>query len=220
MTTETPLERSGSSRPAGETGHAAAGEFQFLVDRARELGAGAAQVFPAERVVVDERVRLKCAVPVCQGYGNYLHCPPNTLSVEEFRGILARFRQALLVQVVSQRSSVDLDAGGLAGKDAAELEEELHGEPNRLLGRIITGLEAAAFKAGYPYAAAFSGGLCLLCPRCVGVASGEPCRHPFEARPSMEAVGIDVLRTAANAGLPISLSSDQPVRWTGLLLID
>jgi predicted metal-binding protein len=79
-------------------------------------------------------------------------------------------------------------------------------------------LEAEAFKAGYYYAAGFSGGICLLCPTCAGV--GNPCRHPYEARPSMEGVGIDVFKTAANAGLPIALSSDQPVRWTGLLLVE
>jgi hypothetical protein len=36
----------------------------------------------------------------------------------------------------------------------------------------------------------------------------------------MEGMGIDVFKTAAYAGLSISLSSDQPVRWTGLILVD
>ena len=64
--------------------------FAFLVDRALELGATAAALMPAERVVVDERVRLKCAGPACPGYGNYLYCPPNTMSVQEFRRTLHR----------------------------------------------------------------------------------------------------------------------------------
>jgi predicted metal-binding protein len=195
-------------------------EFLFLVEKAREFGATHAALMPADQVVVDERVRLKCTVPVCQGYGNYLHCPPNTMSVAEFRVVLGRFSVALLVQVESSRDSSDVDEAGLAGKNAAELEALLHGEPNRLLGRIINRLEAEAFKAGYYYAAGFGGGICLLCPECVGVAGGEPCRRPFEARPAMEGMGIDVFKTAAYAGLPISLSSDQPVRWTGLLLVD
>jgi predicted metal-binding protein len=192
----------------------------FLADKARDFGADAAAVMPADKVVVDERVRLKCAVPVCQGYGHYLHCPPNTFSVEEFRAVLARFAVALLVQVESPQTSVDLDEEGLAGKNAAELEALLHGEPNLRLLRVIGRLEAEAFKAGFYYASGFAGGICLLCPECVGVGSGKPCRHPYEARPSMEGVGIDVFKTAANAGLSISLSADEPVRWTGLLLVD
>ena len=194
--------------------------FAFLVDRALELGATAAALMPSERVVVDERVRLKCAVPACPGYGNYLYCPPNTMSVQEFRRTLHRYSVALLVQVESQLHSLDLDAETMAGKDLVKLEEELHGDSNRALGRIVAGLEAAAFKAGYYYATGFTGGICVLCPECVTVASGKACRRPLEARPAMEGVGIDVLKTAANAGLPISLSSDAPVKWTGLILVD
>ncbi len=195
-------------------------KFSFLLTAARELGADGVAIIEAGQVVVDERVRLKCAVPRCHGYGRYLNCPPNTLSVAEFREVLARYSSAMIVQVESSHSSLDLDDEGLAGKDLAALEEEMHGDQTRLLGRILGGLEAAALKAEYYYATGFTGGLCSLCPDCVGIAGGEPCRHPFEARPAMEGVGIDVFRTAANAGLPIALSSDQPVRWTGLLLID
>jgi len=195
-------------------------EFRFLVEAAQVYGAEVAALIPSTDVVADERVTLKCAVPVCQGYGNYLYCPPNTLSVTEFRAIRARYRAALVVQVVSGRGSEDLDTEGLARKDVSGLEEELHGEANRLLGRVISRLEADAFKAGFTYAAGFTGGICILCSDCVGVGSGEPCRHPFEARPAMEGVGIDVSATARNAGLPLALSSNEPVRWTGLLLID
>ena len=148
------------------------GSFDFLIEKAREFGADRAALIAADQVVVDERVRLKCAVPVCQGYGNYLHCPPNTMSVEEFRRTLSRYSTALVFQVESARDSTDLDAAGLAGKNVAELEALLHGEPNRLLGRIVNLLEAEAFKAGHYYAAGFSGGICLLCPTCVGV--GQP----------------------------------------------
>ena len=73
-------------------------------------------------------------------------------------------------------------------------------------------------------AAALDGGECALCPVCTAAeaAPGEPvaaCRHPFAARPSMEALGIDVVRTAAAAGLDVRFPTDEP-RWTGLLLID
>ena len=192
----------------------------LLIEKAKELGADAAVIMPAGDVVVDERVRLKCAVPVCEGYGQYLHCPPNIMSVAEFRTVLARFSTAMLVQVVSVSNSVDLDDKGLADKKISELEELYHGDANRMLGNVVTRMEAEAFKAGFPYATGFSGGLCLLCPTCVGVASGKPCRHPYEARPSMEGVGIDVYKTAERAGLPMAFSSDEPVRWTGLILLD
>lgn len=193
-------------------------EFGFLVEKALQLGATSAALLPADQVVVDERVRLKCAVPACPGYGNYLNCPPNTMSVRDFRRTLDRYSVALLVQVESDRNSLDLDPAVSAGKDLAELEAELHGESTLALGRLVGGLEAEAFKAGYYYAAGFTGGICILCPTCV--SAGQACRHPLEARPAMEGLGIDVFRTAANAGLPIELSSSAPVKWTGLVLVD
>ncbi len=83
----------------------------------------------------------------------------------------------------------------------------------------MTALESAAFKMGYRFATAFAGGDCVLCDVCVG-KDGEACRHPFEARPSMEAVGIDVVATAEAAGLAIEMPAADKPCWTGLLLID
>ncbi len=88
----------------------------------------------------------------------------------------------------------------------------------------MTQLETEALESGHALAAALDGGECALCPVCTAAeaAPGEPvaaCRHPFAARPSMEALGIDVVRTAAAAGLDVRFPTDEP-RWTGLLLVD
>src|SRR5674536_141200 len=73
--------------------------FSEFLKTASELGATAARVFDAKDVVVDERVRLKCCVPVCRNYGVSLMCPPNVMPVDEFRTVLARFQKALLIQI-------------------------------------------------------------------------------------------------------------------------
>ena len=88
------------------------------------------------------------------------------------------------------------------------------------LHRLVNKIETTAFKNGYYLAAGFIGGECNLCRECVSPKSAKPCRHPFEARPSMEAMGIDVIRTCRKAGMPVSLSSREKVRWTGLVLLD
>ena len=88
------------------------------------------------------------------------------------------------------------------------------------LHRLVNMIEAAAFKRGYYLAAGFTGGECSLCSKCISPLSGKPCRRPFEARPSMEAMGIDVIRTCSKARMPISLSSGKKVQWTGLVLLD
>jgi predicted metal-binding protein len=106
----------------------------------------------------------------------------------------------------------------VAGPRTAAYEASLTDSQNEF-ARLMTALESAAFKMGYRFATAFAGGDCVLCDVCVG-KDGEACRHPFEARPSMEAVGIDVVATAEAAGLAIEMPAADKPCWTGLLLID
>jgi predicted metal-binding protein len=109
-------------------------------------------------------------------------------------------------------------AVAVAGPQTAAYEASLTDSQNEF-ARLMTALESAAFKMGYRFATAFAGGDCVLCDVCVG-KDGEACRHPFEARPSMEAVGIDVVATAEAAGLTIEMPAADKPCWTGLLLID
>jgi predicted metal-binding protein len=173
-------------------------------------------------------------------------CPPNTPTAAETRAALARYSDTLVVQHdipltqaavdevlggtgyaeaqalrVAEGSAGAADAGGGhdgGGAQTAAYESRLRESQNEF-ARLMTALEAEAFKMGYRFAAAFAGGDCVLCDVCAG-ANGQPCKHPFEARPSMEAMGIDVVATAEAAGLAVELPADEHPRWTGLLLID
>ena len=198
--------------------------LQALVAEAEGLGADRAAPLPAVAVVVDERVNLKCRVPLCSGYGHNLMCPPAVMPADETRGVLRRYSDALVVQLDIPLTQAAVDEQ-LEGRTYAEAKADAGGveglrESQNRFAHLMTDLERAAFKLGYRYAAAFSGGECVLCDECVGQASGEACRHPFEARPSMEAVGIDVVATAAAAGLHVELPAAEHPAWTGLLLID
>ena len=73
--------------------------MEVLCKLAKKLGATNAVFFDAKGVVVDERVQLKCRVPICDDYGSNLMCPPNVMSVSEFKGVLAKYNYAVLIQV-------------------------------------------------------------------------------------------------------------------------
>ena len=196
--------------------------LQHMVSRARALGADAAAPLPAQAVVVDERVSLKCRVPLCGHYGVNLMCPPHVPTPAETREALRRYSDTLVVQ---QDIPLAQEAGGVAvaaaedgdGHDPVD-ETRLRESQNRFT-ELMSALEAEAYRMGYRFAAAFAGGDCVLCDVCAGV-TGEQCRRPGEARPSMEAVGIDVVATAQAAGLTIQVPAGDTPRWTGLLLID
>lgn len=195
--------------------------FENLTRKAKEGGATEARIVSAADIVVDSRVRLKCAVPRCSSYDRHLMCPPNLIPVEEFEEMVRRYDKALILQLEADFDSSDKVATGLTGDLCERLEDSTQTViwQNRL-HELVNQLERVAFKMGFHLAAGFIGGECRLCDECVPPKSREPCRHPFEARPSMEAMGIDVVRTCRNAGLPLDLSSPKKVRWTGLVLLD
>jgi len=195
------------------------GYLDELMEIALKAGATSAKTIPSKMVVIDERVRLKCEVPRCSGYGQYLTCPPHVMGVEAFSKILSRYEWCLLIQVEAKGiDSTDKNVDGI-DRHTLRKNSELH-LPYRLkLLEVVETVEAAAFKKGMRFATGLIGGSCALCERCVEDKFSDACRYPFRARPAMEGVGIDVFKTAQNAGLPIHLSSSNNVLWTGLVLL-
>lgn len=176
-------------------------KYSDLVSSAIAKGASKAKVFTIyQSIVLDPRVRLKCRVPLCSSYGRNLMCPPNTFTLEEMDKILSNFETALFLQIISDSGT------GFAG--AKKMHE------------LINILEKESQKLGFNFATGFIAGECKLCEECVGQNSSEPCRHPFKARPSLEGVGIDVLQTAKNIGLPFDLLDSEHITWNGLLLLE
>ena len=194
--------------------------FSQLVEVAIKAGATTAEIIPAKQVVVDERVRLKCEVPRCAGYGQFLTCPPHVIPVETFKKVLCGYKWGLIVQVEAKDIDSTDKGKGRINQTILKQYRDLHRPFKLKLLRIVETVESAAFKQGMRFASGFVGGSCILCKRCVDDKSSQPCRHPFRARPPMEAVGIDVIKTASNAGLPITLSSSSNVLWTGLVLLE
>ncbi len=175
-----------------------------LCSQAIQLGATKAKLIPVSYIVIDERVRLKCLIPLCDKYNRHMMCPPNLPSVEEFRKSLQKYSRALFVQLSLRKT------GRVSKAEIQRYGVSLH--------QIIHQLERQALFLGYPLAAGLIGGSCKLCRECVGPAG--PCRRPLMARPSIEGMGIDVIRTAKRIGLPFDFSSPNRLFWNALLLID
>jgi predicted metal-binding protein len=166
---------------------------------------------------------MKCAIPVCDGYGRCLMCPPNIMSQETFEAALERFTDAIVIQF-----EITVDKKKMEGKIGSlrlaklRLDNDYDAmltESMQTMSRALVNLERDALQLGYRFTTALSAGNCRLCDECVGPGKGKQCRHPFEARPSAEALGVDVFATAANAGMPIEFPAKRPV-WTCILLVD
>jgi len=189
-------------------------DFLVEIEKAKELktlaqsfeNIAVAKLIHTRDIEVDERVRYQCSYSGCRDYGKRFMCPPYTPSVDEFKKVLSRYYMALLVQLT----------GTIKDKDNWEPET------NRLALRlhdIVYKLEKKAFALGLPFAAGLIGGSCKLCTKCpVEKDNNARCLHREKARPSMEAMGIDVLLTCKRAGLEVTFSPDEVI-WTGLVLL-
>ena len=165
-----------------------------------DLGASGAAIIPASWVNIDERVRLKCTVPRCNRAGESPNCPPYAPDLDLVRRAIARYSWAILF-----KCDVDIESHRPRHGKSKDEEPEVfnfHKSGND----IVAALERQAFRDGYHLTMGFGGGSCVdyLCGglACQFLETGH-CRHPYKARPSMEAVGMDVLDLTARAGWPV-----------------
>ena len=84
---------------------------------------------------------------------------------------------------------------------------------------IAVRLEREVFLAGYYKAFGLGAGPCSLCDTC---AFDQGCRHAEEARPSMEACGIDVFATVRKHGFTLNVvrNHSDPQHYFGVVLVE
>ena len=202
-------------------------QFNFLKDLALELGATEAKIISANEIVVENRVVLKCRIG-CNKYGKTLMCPPYAPSVEEFRKSLNEYNYALVFKIKSQAEATPEIARMLSKKAndpclTLEMKEQLQNfwdswktDKKELLRKIVS-LEKAATTKGYTLALGFTTGSCVICDECN--LKERICLYPTEARYSAQAVGINVLQTLENAGMPITVPFKKNPESFGLVLL-
>lgn len=71
------------------------------------------------------------------------------------------------------------------------------------------------------YGAQFAFGLCL-CVLCEQCAYPEPCKFPHRARPSMDGLGIDVVKTVEQLGFQVEFDAQGILlpAWYTMVLLD
>jgi len=94
----------------------------------------------------------------------------------------------------------------------------IHCKGNVRPSKLIVKLEREIFLSGFYKALGFGAGPCRLCKEC----NLKECIRPDDARPSMEACGIDVFATARANGFPIEVVRDYSCEQNryGVVLIE
>jgi predicted metal-binding protein len=203
-------------------------KFDFLRKKALKMGAVDAKIITADKVVVEDRIVLKCKVG-CTNYGKTLVCPPHTPTAEEFRRIVSEYSYALFMKFQSRAnagpelakhlSKAETDSTipmGLQDKIQKFWNAWKDDKLNML--SVVLDLEKAAMNKGYPLAIGLVSGHCPLCENCT--LDRTTCVYPAKARYSEEAVGVNVQATAKNAGIKVTFPFKKNPGSFALLLID
>ena len=203
-------------------------KFQFLVKLAIEKGAADAKIIPTEKVIVEDRVVLKCKVG-CNHYGKTLACPPYTPTAEEFRKIVSEYSFAMFMKFTSTAEAepevlaklMVAESDPTVSKEikekAAKFWQNWKDDKHKMLQSVVD-LEKAAMNKGYSLALSFVSGHCQLCEKCN--TETRICRHPELARWSEDAIGVNVKKTAANAGITVTFPFVKNPESFAILLID
>ena len=126
----------------------------------------------------------------CGRYGKCWACPPYDFAEEEYLGQFTTI--SLLATKITPSEGVAL---------TPETAERILNRERQRLDRMLLGMEGNA--------RAFFAGTCILCPpeKCTRL-EGLPCLHPESIRPSLEALGFDIARTASELfGIPLQWGS-------------
>jgi len=169
---------------------------------APRLGIQICHELDPRRLEPEERIRDLCAEDRCDCYGKHHLCPPLVGTLEQAREQLAGFRSGVLLQW-SRALDVRQDRPGV---ERSKVDFHL----------LVLELEGALADEGVAPVWGLIGGSCGLCTPCAA-AVGEPCPEPDRARPSLEALGIDVMALLAKFGLDNRFHTDR-ITWTGCVL--
>ncbi|MFH1652382.1 MAG: DUF2284 domain-containing protein [Chloroflexota bacterium] len=169
---------------------------------AHNLGISTCLEFDPVKLVPEECIRGFCRDNRCGSYGGNYTCPPYVGSLEGIKGKLGRFRRGILLQYSAALDVPNDTAGVIKTKvtfheKILQMEEFLRGKGEEGVWGLI-------------------GGSCGLCEVCL-MKSSLPCPYPEKARPSLEALGINVLALLRSFGLD-SLFHPDRITWTGCLL--
>jgi predicted metal-binding protein len=178
-----------------------------LREMALKSGASDFQFIMPSHIITAHWVRLKCQYG-CKNYGTRYTCPPYSPTPEDTRKVLDEYSKAYLIKY---EGFLGFDEYPPKRLPEAMTDLSLH------VCKAIYDMERHAFLSGYYKAFSYGAHRCRLCGVCEVVQGGKGCRFPVNARPSLESAGMDVFKTAKNAGMFTDVVQDKEVMKPGQL---
>ena len=176
--------------------------YENLVSDVLALGATRAAVIDVSAIETDAAFRGMCESNACGVYGRCWMCPPDVGDIEVLMARVREYEHALVYQIVSElEDSFDFEGMIEAKKKSYPISQKLR--------RVFA-------DRGVDTVLHLGAGGCGVCETC-SKRTGEPCRHPDIAMPSLEAYGINVSKLASAASMKY-INGQNTVTYFGAVL--
>ena len=176
--------------------------FDKIIAAPLECGAYRSAVISADDIVLDKAFRKMCEANACGVYGRCYMCPPDVGDADTLMAEIGEYDYALVYQTVSElEDSFDFEGMVEAKKRSYPLSQALR---------------SVFSKAGIEKVLHLGAGGCGVCESC-SKQSGEPCRFPEKAMPSLEAYCINVSELARAANMKY-INGQNTVTYFGAVL--
>lgn len=140
-----------------------------------------------KKIVVSQWVRMKCMFG-CNEYGKTCCCPPNVPPVPECERFFREYSTAVIFHFAKE----------------VEKPDDRH-KWSRKVNLELSKVEREVFLKGFERAFLLFMDSCCICGKCVETRA--ECKKPEIARPSAEAMGVDVFSTVRQYGFPIEVTT-------------
>ncbi len=173
-----------------------------VINAALQAGAHQANIIDASQIKTDPVFRDICATNVCGMYGKCYMCPPDVGDIDELMRAVGDYDYALVYQTVTEL------------EDSYDFEGMI--EAKKSFYPIAQKLRHIFLEMGFSEVLHLGAGGCGVCEKCAK-QTGEPCRFPDRAMPSLEAYGINVSSLTKAAGMKY-VNGQNTVTYFGAVL--
>lgn len=153
---------------------------------------------PSE-LVFEENVKMNCYY--CGKYNNNWRCPPNLPDID-YKKMMEEYNKGCFVVL-----SFDICN--------EKMYQEIRNESSISLHKLLLELEKVMWKNNNSNAISFIGGSCKLCR---GGCGKEKCNNPYLSRSPLEAIGVNIVKSARKYGIEIQFPTEKSFKRIGLLL--
>ena len=150
-------------------------------------------------LIFEENVKINCFY--CGKYDNNWRCPPNLPDID-YAKMMKEYEHGLFVVLRYKIENEDEYAG-------------IRNESSVTLHKLLLSLEKWMWNNNQSTAISFIGGSCKLCK---GGCGKDRCNNPYMSRSPLEAIGVNIIKSANKYGIDIKFPTNKELMRIGLLL--